>query len=209
MPELIDRIFFDDLKKQSPEDVCKRTLSSWNQVERCYEITVWNQKCVINPEQYKIDWIKENGKEENKDRAGELHEYFSLFAIHYLLTSKEINLSEKWISEKDIPGGSTFFRGPHEVPTNLVTQKFSKQIDKFKERCEAMHGTPIKMADAAYKFIIAPRIPVALLFWDCDEDFPAEAKLLYDKTIIDHLALDIIFALAVGFCEQFAGEAIN
>ena len=58
------------------------------------------------------------------------------------------------------------------------------------------------MADAAYSFRMTPRIPVAVLYWIGDEDFPAESKILYDKTIAEHLAPDIIYALAVGTCDR-------
>jgi hypothetical protein len=43
---------------------------------------------------------------------------------------------------------------------------------------------------------------VAVLLWQGDAEFPAEAKLLYDATIARHLASDIVYALAVGVCEQ-------
>jgi len=33
-----------------------------------------------------------------------------------------------------------------------------------------------------------------------DEDFPSEARLLFDRTIQQHLPLDIIYALAVEVC---------
>jgi hypothetical protein len=46
-------------------------------------------------------------------------------------------------------------------------------------------------------------VPVAVLLWQGDDEFPTEAKLLYDASIVRHLALDIIYALAVGMCEQF------
>ena len=58
------------------------------------------------------------------------------------------------------------------------------------------------MADAAYRFKITPRIPVAVLHWTGDDDFPAESKILYDRTITEHLASDIIYALAVGICKR-------
>ena len=37
-----------------------------------------------------------------------------------------------------------------------------------------------------------------------DDEFPAESKILFDRTIIEHLALDIIFALAVEICTRVA-----
>lgn len=60
------------------------------------------------------------------------------------------------------------------------------------------------MADAAYVFKITPNIPVAVLLWLGDEDFGAEAKLLFDRTIGMHLPLDIIFALAVEVCREIS-----
>jgi hypothetical protein len=60
------------------------------------------------------------------------------------------------------------------------------------------------MADAAYCFNIVPHIPVAVLYWAGDEDFPAESKILYDSTIGEHFALDVVYALAVGICHRLA-----
>jgi hypothetical protein len=65
------------------------------------------------------------------------------------------------------------------------------------------------MADVAYRFDIVPRIPVGVLYWQGDEDFPAEAKILYDQTITAHLASDIVYALAVGICERFKSFELN
>ncbi len=56
------------------------------------------------------------------------------------------------------------------------------------------------MADAAFLFNITPTIPVAVLYWQGDEDFPSEARLLFDRTIEQHLPLDIIYALSVEVC---------
>ena len=64
------------------------------------------------------------------------------------------------------------------------------------------NGVPPDMADAAYIFKITPRIPVAVLYWEGDDEFPPESKILYDKSITEHLASDIIFALAVAICTR-------
>ena len=61
------------------------------------------------------------------------------------------------------------------------------------------------MADASYSFNITPRIPVAVLFWDGDEDFSPESKLLFDKSSDGFLAPDIILALAFEVCSRIGG----
>ena len=61
------------------------------------------------------------------------------------------------------------------------------------------------MADAAASFMITPRTPVAVLYWQGDEDFPPEAKILYDQSIAGYFALDAIYALAVDICSRLSG----
>jgi len=125
-----------------------------------------------------------------------------LFIIYYLLRSKDISISREWISEKDIPGGPTFFRGPHKIPTQIIEKRYENNVKEFKAVCERLDGIPLDMADAAYAFEITPRIPVAVQFWDKDDEFSAEAKLLFDKTIAEQLAPDIVFCLTVEICRR-------
>jgi len=97
--------------------------------------------------------------------------------LYYLLRSKEIKVSKEWISEKDIPGGATFFRSPHKIPTQLIEQRYGKNIRGFKEICEQLSGSRIDMADAVYSFQISPRIPASVLFWNGDDEFQPESKI--------------------------------
>jgi len=194
MPDLIEKIHFQDLSEQDPKDVCRRASCKYDDMNELYKLSVWGNEYGIVPNQLKINCMGNNTQG--------LHDYFYLFMIHYLLKSKEIEISNEWISEKDIPGGATFFRGPHEIPTYLISHRFNNNINEFKKRCEQLHGIPLNMADAAYRFKITPRIPVAVLYWRGDDEFSAESKILYDRTIAEHLASDIIYALAVGICER-------
>jgi len=91
---------------------------------------------------------------------------------------------------------------PHEIPTHLIVSRFDKDIPGFSRQCAHYGGTGLALADAAFSFSITPRVPVAVLFWQGDEEFPTESKLLFDVTIVRHLASDIVYALAVGVCEQ-------
>lgn len=201
MTDGIDRIHFQDLSECDPEDVCRRALCRYDHANERYILSVWGDEYEIFPNQLKISCMSHN--------AQGVHDYFQLFMIHYLLKSKEIETANEWISEKDIPGGPTFFRGPHEIPTSLISNRFNDDLKEFKNRCEQLHGTPLDMADAAYNFKITSRIPVAVLYWTGDDDFPAEAKILYDRTIGEHLATDIIYALAVGVCERIGNSRVD
>jgi hypothetical protein len=46
------------------------------------------------------------------------------------------------------------------------------------------------MADRAWRIPALPRVPVALLWWDGDDEFDPRADLLFDATASHHLTTD-------------------
>ncbi len=191
---IIDKSYFNELASISPDDICNLEICAYNDTEKIYTIWLWGDEYSINPEEMTI-YCKTSLKKPS-------HEYFSLFIIFYLLKISPFNTEKEWISEKDIPGGATFFRGPHEIPTDSISRQFGNDIKMFKDKCTKLGGEPLNMADAAYSFDITPSLPIAVLYWMGDEDFPAEAKILYDKAISDFFPLDIVFALAFEICTR-------
>ena len=190
----IDPGYFLELAQRNPEDVCRHALCDYDPITQSYRLSVWGEVHGIYPHELKIIRFH--------DDKHEVSLLLGLFIVYYLLNSKDISISKEWISEKDIPGGPTFFRGPHKIPTHIIENRYENKVKEFKNICEKLKGVPLNMADAAYAFKIAPRIPVAVQFWDGDEEFPAESKILFDKTITEHLSPDIIFCMAVEICRR-------
>jgi len=190
----IDPQFFRELAEKIPEDVCRGTLCSYDAEKRSYTVSIWGDEYLISPHENLIRRITDN-----QPAPGEI---FYFFILHYLLHSRKSQIKNQWISEKEIPGGDLFFTVSHEIPTYLISERYGNDIDGFKRRCAQLQGIPLDMADASYSFNITPLIPVAVLFWDGDEDFPPESKLLFDKSIAVLLAPDIIMALAFEVCSR-------
>ena len=194
MANLIDEGYFYKLAEQNPKDVCRRSSCRYDAGKKVYILSVWGDEYTIDPLEKKIECICDP------------HEYFYLFIIYYLLNVKDIEIKKEWISEKDMPGGVTFFRGPHKIPTHLISHHFGNRVEAFEKRCEQLHGIPVEMADATYRFSITSHIPVSVLYWIGDEDFPPEVTILYDRTITEHLSLDMIFLLATEICTRIGKD---
>ncbi len=197
MSYTLDEIHYQELAKHDPADICRRAQCDYDAAKEAYTLHVWGDEYVVSLRERKVERFGDGSPP---------HDYFYVFIINYLQMSQTIDLVGEWISEKDIPGGTTFFRGPHEIPTGLISRSFGNDLDRFKKRCTGMGGTPLDMADAAYRFILTPDITLAVLYWIGDEDFPAEAKILYDKSLGGFLALDIVFALAVEACYRIGSK---
>jgi len=201
MTNTIDISYFKELAGKNHEDICRLALCDYDAKKKVYILSVWGEDYGIYPHDCRIIRLRE-GK-------SDINTLFGLFIVYYLLRSKDIKVSKEWISEKDIPGGTTFFRGPHKIPTKLIERRYEKDIQGFKEICERLSGNWIDMADSAYYFEITPRIPAAVLFWNGDDEFQPQSKILFDKTITEHLTPDIIFCLAVEICQRISGIQDN
>ena len=63
--------------------------------------------------------------------------------------------------------------------------------------CEAMGGIRDGVGDVGYRLDMFPFLPVAVHFWDADEDFPVSLQILVDRSILDFMHFETVM-FAVG-----------
>ena len=175
------------LKKENPEEICRRALVSYEN-EKGFLLPFLNQTFQVLPTKKAI--IPLYGHAPTM-KSFEL----DLIILTYMLRVKEINLSGNIINEKQIPGGETFFRGPHSLNTRPMQKIFEEDRDAFLSVGKKLNGEVRKLGDAGICLPVLPRIPVTLILWVKDDEFPAEIKVGFDSTISHHLPLDIVWAM--------------
>ncbi len=193
----VDSRLFAQLAARRPQEVVMPPVCEYNDEEKSYSVTVWGSPFTVWPHRHEIRPVEKSGA----------HEYFPIFLVNYLLAKKRPQASGRWISEKDLPGGTTFFRGPHAIPTDLIVQRYGDDIEALRQKCQAMGAVSLDMADCAFSFEVVGSVKIALLYWRGDEDFPAEAKLLFDSSVAETMPLDVVYALLCDACVRIASEA--
>ena len=118
-----------------------------------------------------------------------------LVTVHYLL-----NVNEIYPMDQDIVGVNDlkenhFFQGPHALKTDPLLERYGHDLDGFKQAAEYLKGSTRDMADAAYRLLPFPRVPLYFLLWKGDEEFKAQMTVLFDRNIEKMLAADAIWAL--------------
>jgi hypothetical protein len=124
---------------------------------------------------------------------------FELLLLTYLLRSMHIDPSGKWVSEKELPGGSNFFSGQHRLPFEALEKRFGEDVAGFRRRCQALQGRELEFGDASFAFEPLACIPLACVLYGQDEEFPPRITLLFDSTISYQLPLDMVLALVHSF----------
>lgn len=84
--------------------------------------------------------------------------------------------------------------------------KFSGHLQQLEAACRKMGGEKLKKGDVGYQFLAFEQVPLQMIFWDADEDFPAQVQLLVDSRITDYVHIETTGCIVSDLLEQL--EAI-
>ena len=83
------------------------------------------------------------------------------------------------------------------LPLDRLVEKYSSNVESLIKIGISLGGEQMNLGDAAVRLFPFPRVPVALLIWKHDEEFPARADILFDSTCSEHLPTDIVWSTAM------------
>lgn len=183
-------LYWEELRQKDPNDVCKRTEAIYSGDRQGYILPFLNQKYLILPLEQKILCLRGEICAEE-----ELRDYFYLTILLYLLHAQNIEPTRTWISEKELKGGVTFFRGPHALRVEELKTTFGSNPEYFWQAGKRLGGVELFFGDKAFALSPFPRVPLAYVLWRGDEDFPPRITVMFDSTIEKHFSLDGIWCL--------------
>ena len=187
----VDSFHWEKLVPLHPTDVCNRTEALYQPAYEGYLLPVYNLRYLILPKLKKILRMEWNDKTVEE----ELPSFFCLMVLVYLTEAKEIKPTHTWVSEKDLLGGSTFFRGPHQLQVKDLEDLYGKDPVAFLKAGKRLGGSEILYGDKGFALEVFPKVPLAYVLWKEDEEFPPRMGVLFDSSIQSHLPLDIIWCM--------------
>ncbi|MBM4432432.1 MAG: DUF3786 domain-containing protein [Chloroflexi bacterium] len=181
------------LAELDPADVRRRAKVLYDKSAERYILPIFNTEISVSPKGRQM-----LGNSPTAEfLLNNLSHYSRLSALWYLIQVKDIPLTGKLVNPGNMSEGQIFFKGSHALPLNKLTEKYASDIQGFLRRGKELGGVPFDYGDASLKLFPFPRIPVVLLLWTGDTEFPARADLLFDSTCSIHLPMDIIWSTAM------------
>ena len=128
---------------------------------------------------------------------GKLSYFFRLSLLWYMVGAREVSCTGALASLQSLKGGDIFTRGSHVLPLEPVAQKYRADKKGFLEKGISLAGESVPLGDASLRLYPLPRVPVVVVLWLEDEEFPARADLLFDSTCQLQIPTDIIWSVAM------------
>jgi hypothetical protein len=121
--------------------------------------------------------------EDTTERKKEIPLQEQVLILHYMSATKIPLPTGHWISYREIPGAAFYFGAFVKRAVEPLKKVFGQNITGFSLASEKLLAEKIENGDAGFKFNVLPAVPLQLILWAGDEEFPAEANILFDSTI--------------------------
>ena len=77
-----------------------------------------------------------------------------------------------------------------------LQELFAGKTEELRKACEALGGTLLPQGDVGYVLPVFPFLNIAVLFWDKDEEFEAQANILFDSEITEFMHEENVVCVA-------------
>ena len=77
-----------------------------------------------------------------------------------------------------------------------LQETFSGHVEELRKACEKLGGKPLPQGDVGYQLSVYPFLDIAVYFWDADDEFEAQANMLFDSNITNFLHEENVVCVA-------------
>jgi hypothetical protein len=116
--------------------------------------------------------------------------------MHYLVQASGAPLTGTWITFREIPSGEFYYSAFVKRAKDPLVQTFGDNPGLLLVLGIKLGGSKGQEGDASICFQVFPRIPVCLILWAGDDEFPPDGNLLFDASISKYLTAEDVAVLS-------------
>lgn len=103
-----------------------------------------------------------------------------LILLHYLFFASGVPMADRWIAFRELPGGMGYDAAFQQRANRRLANAFGRRLESFEKAARALGGFRLDVGDAAYAFDVFPRLRMAVVLYQGDEEFKPTANVIYD-----------------------------
>ncbi|MFZ5595625.1 MAG: DUF3786 domain-containing protein [Bacillota bacterium] len=126
--------------------------------------------------------------------------------LQYLCEASVVSPKGNWISFLELPDGAHHYVPLQTGAMNPMAAHFGNNSRGFVEAAGALGGRPLSLGDYSFYIPALPRVPLAVVLWEGDDEFPAKSNILYDATAPLHLTTAALWVLGVELAHKMIGH---
>lgn len=147
-----------------------------------FRLSFFDQEYLISGDEFAVH------RAETGDEASS---FTQSLLLTYLATADGTTPSRRWIGFRELPDGMFYAQAFRSYTGIRLVHALGNDIEAFRRGAGEMGGEPLEeIGDAGYAFTVLPRVHAALVYWLGDEDFPPQARVLFEDTAAHYMPTD-------------------
>jgi hypothetical protein len=122
--------------------------------------------------------------------------------LHYFHKADGARLADRWIAYRELPDGMFYFHAFQGYTGTRLVKAFANDLSRFKEAASRAGGEALSHGDAGFMYRPLPRVPMAVIYWRGDDEFPPNASVLFDASAGHYLSTDGLAVLGRELCSK-------
>ena len=125
--------------------------------------------------------------------------------VHYFISAKGTPPANRLITFRELPEGNIYFPTFCKRMIEPLLSYFGQEPERLIESAQKLGGSKVDYGDVAVTIPAFPRVPITLIMWRGDEEFPPRGNVVFDANIADYLPTEDITVL----CEIIAWRLVK
>jgi hypothetical protein len=134
---------------------------------------------------YHVHWPSAEIKRAAQPEAADITSRILL--LHYLLTADGRPPADHWIAFRNLDGGLGYEAAFQGRANRRLAHAFGHDLPAFEAAARALGGERLAFGDASFLFRTLPRVWLAVVLYLADDEFPANANVLFDASANHYL----------------------
>ena len=110
-----------------------------------------------------------------------------LLALLYLVQARAAPPANRWVPYRELRDGLFYAKSFSDTVEDRVCRRFGDDLEGMRSACELLGGRAVDQGDLGMVVNTFPRLPILLILWRGDEEFPPSARILFDASATDYL----------------------
>jgi len=172
------------LKQKRPESLAARTGAIYTSIDGTYgefKFPFWSRDVVLSYPDFSGVYA---------DTGESVNTFDMTMLAYYFDAADGAPMTGDWIAFNQIPGGLFYAQAFQGYSGNELAKVFINDSEAFIKANERLGGRREFFGNVAFSYQVLPRVPIMVVCWLGDEEFPSSYRMLFDSNAHHHLVTD-------------------
>ena len=129
------------------------------------------------------------------------HAWFSIPLLTYILSSKGVPVSGKWVPLRELEQGSMWerlFERRCEAPLKRIADSHAELFEDLISMFSGTSSSEQFSSDISVVLYPLPKVPILICYWRPEDGMESKLHVFFDTTAEQNLTMDSLFTLGTG-----------